>query len=153
MVPRWYLQEGLDEVWVISKGFCIPDWHRVHLDLTLCNGNLDVQPALSVLAIVSRTAPFDKQLLKIPRHLQHFAYYPIDADSEHNMDMAECTTFDLPPNLRSFTFVSSAPERYHCLTAIEIGEACKRVGATFVHVAGQRAKDWDADEWAYSLEE
>ncbi|BGP03472.1 hypothetical protein JCM10021v2_007205 [Rhodotorula toruloides] len=101
------------------------------IDLTLCNGNLDVQPALSVLAIVSRTAPFDKQLLKIPRHLKHLAYHPMNADSEHNMDMAECTTFDLPPNLRSFTFVSSVPERYHCLTAIEIGEACKRVGATF----------------------
>ncbi|EGU10929.1 Proteophosphoglycan ppg4 [Rhodotorula toruloides ATCC 204091] len=121
------------------------------IDLTLCNGNLDVQPALSVLAIVSRTAPFDKQLLKIPRHLKHLAYHPMNADSEHNMDMAECTTFDLPPNLRSFTFVSSVPERYHCLTAIEIGEACKRVGATFVHVPGQRAKDWDAEEWAYSL--
>ncbi|KAK4330597.1 LOW QUALITY PROTEIN: Proteophosphoglycan ppg4, partial [Rhodotorula toruloides] len=198
---RGILQEALDEVWVIFKGFCIPDWHlipirRIHvlgivgnsikvtpdiwlldgtlehvslasvwpdclvttpfprlrsvvladIDLTLCNGNLDVQPALSVLAIVSRTAPFDKQLLKIPRHLKHLAYHPMNADSEHNMDMAECTTFDLPPNLRSFTFVSSVPERYHCLTAIEIGEACKRVGATFVHVPGQRAKDWDAED-------
>lgn len=29
MIPRWYLQEALDEVWVIFKGFCIPDWHLI----------------------------------------------------------------------------------------------------------------------------
>ncbi|KAJ8291803.1 hypothetical protein OF846_005049 [Rhodotorula toruloides] len=112
---------------------------------------LSGHPALTILACVHRFLSFDHFISNLPRSLQHFAYYPIDADSEHNMDMAECTTFDLPPNLRSFTFVSSAPERYHCLTAIEIGEACKRVGATFVHVAGQGAKDWEAEEWAYSL--
>ncbi|BGP03546.1 hypothetical protein RTBOTA2_006325 [Rhodotorula toruloides] len=200
MVPPCYGKDGVEEMWVVFKEFCLPSWDNypikrlhilnrgphiaphfespppglVYLSLSDCDPSyldssqlrhlqalvldqiwfpdsacvdaLAVHPSLSILAINHRSAPQISDIFNhLPQTLEHFAYHPAGADNEHNIDMADCTT------IRSFTFVSSAPERYHYLTAVEVGEACRRVGAKFVHVAGQRAKDWDAEEWAYSM--
>lgn len=115
--------------------------------------SLSDHPSLTILACVHRFLSLDELLSNLTSTLRHSAYSPAEADHEHNIDMARLTTFNLPPNLCSFTFVSSALERYHYLTAVKIGEACSRTGATFVHIAGDKAKDWDAEEWAYSLME
>lgn len=224
MVPPCYGKDGVEEMWVVFKEFCLPSWDNygewctptsltalwlistsaaikrlhilsqgpgiaphftspppglVYLSFSDCDlsylamsqlrhlqalvldqvwldsahaNALAAHPSLSILAINHRSTPQVSRIFNhLPHTLQHFAYHPAGADNEHNLDMANCPTVNLPPNLRSFTFVSSAPERYHYLTAVEVGEACRRVGAKFVHIAGRRAKEWDAEEWAYSM--
>ncbi|BGP35427.1 hypothetical protein JCM10296v2_007265 [Rhodotorula toruloides] len=153
-------------MWVVFKEFCLPSWNNYRPTSDIFKHSystksgwippmsdaLAARPSLSILAINHRSTPKISDIFDyLCQTLEHFAYHPSGADNEHNTDMAHCTTVNLPPNLRSFTFVSSAAERYHYLTAVEVGEACRRVGAKFVDIAGRRAKDWDAEEWAYSL--
>ncbi|BGP11447.1 hypothetical protein JCM10049v2_007354 [Rhodotorula toruloides] len=206
MVPPCYGKEGVEEMWVVFKEFCLPSWDNypikrlhilsqgpgiaphftspppglVYLSFSDCDlsyldrsqlrhlqalvldqvwfpnsasvNALAAHPSLAILAINHRSTPNISNIFNhLPRTLEHFAYHPAGVDNEHNMDMANCPTVNLPPNLRSFTFVSSAPERYHYLTAVDVGEACRWVGAKFIHIAGRSAKDWDAEEWAYSM--
>lgn len=78
--------------------------------LELRGRRFDAHPSLTVLAIVGPAVLLRQLIRKVPQHLEHLAYHPSNADSEHNLDMAKGRIFDLPPNLRSFTFVSEAPE-------------------------------------------